>query len=242
MRMTSLRALGRSSRRAAAVTLALSALGGACNLNDDYYPPSTGFGGAPGSFLDAGSRSEPSHACDDPQEGASCYAAKSPYAVCETKLHANQACNVWLRCDDDTWSADPALKQDCPTDCPSTYVADLPDGCSAPNAGALICEYPEGTCGCAPVRPDRPSSPDGGADGGEDVEDAGVVDGGGDAGPTVYEWKCVTAEPGCPRTRPRVGAPCTRPINCDYGNCVFEDGVVMTCTGVWHVRTPSCNR
>lgn len=240
MRMTSLRALGRSSRRAAAVTLTTSALAGACNLNDEYYP-SPGFGGGGGSFLDAGSRSEPSHACDDPQEGTSCSAIGSRYATCETKLHANQACNARLHCDH-AWSAEPARKQDCPTDCPSTYVADLPDGCSAPNADALICEYPEGTCGCAPVRPDRPSSPDGGADGGEDVEDAGEVDGGGDAGSTVYEWKCVTAEPGCPRTRPRAGAPCTRRIDCDYGSCVFEDGVVMTCTGEWSIRTPACNR
>ncbi len=238
MRVSSLRALGCSSRRAAAVVLTISALVGACNLSNDYYP-SPGFGGAPGSFFDAGSRSEPSHACDDPEEGASCYGVDPRSNLCETKVHANEACNARLRCDDYAWSAEPAVKRDCPTDCPSTYVTDLPDGCSAPNAGALLCEYPEGTCGCAPV---RPGHADGGADGGEDVEDAGGLDGGGDGGPTVYEWKCVTAEPGCPKTRPRAGAPCARRIECDYGSCVFEDGVAMACTGVWSVESRWCDR
>ena len=60
-----------------------------------------------------------------------------------------------------------------------------------------------------------------------------------DAG-KLYEWRCIHADQdaGCPRKRPRIGAECVRPLSCDYGTCVFEDGVVMDCySGYWAKAT-----
>jgi len=133
------------------------------------------------------------------------------------------------------WQAVPAERDACADTCPSAYVTELPDGCAIPNAGTLLCEYPEGTCGCAPIRPIEPDM-DGG-DGGQDL-DAGDVDAGDvDAGPTVYEWRCITPEAGCPRTRPAIGTECVRPMRCDYGDCLFEDGVTMRCySGHWQAE------
>ena len=50
-----------------------------------------------------------------------------------------------------------------------------------------------------------------------------------DGGPTEYVWRCVKPAPDCPRTRPSNNDDCVLPMTCDYGDCVFEDGVTMRC-------------
>lgn len=176
--------------------------------------------------------------CEGATENQSC----TLNVTCEDKKLANPACNGQLRCDNlYTWSRTEADTLECATECPAAYVEQLPDGCTIPLAGTLICEYPEGTCGCAPVRPD------GGA---EDAGDAGKSDAGksdgGDAGEedtTVYEWRCVKPEAGCPRIRPREGDECVKPMTCDYGDCVFNDGVSMHCySRRWVTQRTSCHQ
>lgn len=222
----------RAFRWTVLTAIAISSLVVACDLGDDLlFPPTPGFGGT-GAFFDAGSRSNPKSACDDITEGARCFASQA--TACEAKEHANLACNSVMRCSASAWRRTPPERDECAAECPSAYVAERPDACAFPNAGTLVCEYPEGTCGCAPVRPVKPDAGDG-ADGGDDSTDAGETDAGeADAGPVVYEWRCVTPEAGCPRTRPAVGTECVRPMSCDYGDCVFEDGVRMRCySGDW---------
>jgi hypothetical protein len=209
---------------------ASSALLLACNLGDDYYPSSGGFGGVPGRAtpFDAGSADTPG-ACDQADEGSSCFnfsPSENISASCEHKKLANPACNATLRCLGNEWTRAAPERSLCATECPTAYVAEMPDGgCAIPNAGTLICEYPEGTCGCAPIRAVDPDAGEGGA--GEPDEDAGESD--ADAGPTVYEWRCVTPAAGCPRTRPRIGDDCVLPMSCDYGDCLFDDGVTLGC-------------
>ncbi|MBX3207476.1 MAG: hypothetical protein KF764_20680 [Labilithrix sp.] len=223
-------------RRAGLTAAAASALVAACNLGDDSS--FGGFGGGPRSFMDAGTAATPPGPCDNARTGASC---SDSQLVCEQQDGPNPACNPHVRCNVYAWQLEPPEKLLCASDCPSAYVEDLPDGCAAANAGTLMCAYPEGTCGCAPVLPD---ALDGGADGGQDGDDADESDAGDvDAAPRVYTWKCVTPEVGCPRTRPSAGAPCVRPLVCDYGDCLFEDGVTMHCySGRWTVQRQACDR
>jgi len=233
MRMTTIRGL-------AGAALATSSLVIACDLGNDFSFVRPGFPGARGAAVDAGSVREPPDPCDV-AEGERCSFSKTD--VCETKEHANPACNESLHCDNDRWRRRPAERSTCAIDCPSQYVDDLPDACAAPNAGTLMCEYPEGTCGCAPIHPLDADAGDGGdeSDAGEHGE--GTPDGGDvDAGPTLYEWTCVPAARGCPRTRPRAGSACVRPMTCDYGACLFEDGVAMDCDGGTWQPQPRCER
>ncbi|MDF2691952.1 MAG: hypothetical protein K0S65_335 [Labilithrix sp.] len=210
---------------------ASSALLLACNLGDDYYPSPGGFGGIPGRgpVFDAGSADTP-RTCDGAREGSACFNSSTRASFtgsCEDKKLANPACNATLRCLGNEWTRGVPQRSACATGCPAAYVAEMPDGsCAIPRANTLICEYPEGTCGCAPVRAVDWDAGDGGS--GEPDEDAGESDA-GDAGPTAYEWRCVTPAAGCPRKRPRIGDDCVLPMSCDYGDCLFDDGVTMHC-------------
>jgi len=229
-------------------TIATSSIVVACNLGDGAYFSGGGFAGSSGAVFDAGSSAFARSTCDEITEGVAC--ATSEIDTCETKVHANLACNRALRCTSSRrWSSTAPERDACASDCPSAFVADPPDACAIPNAGTLICEYPEGTCGCAPVRPvehDAGDAGDAGAGtgtGGPGAEDAGEFDGGDvDAGPTTYEWRCVTPEAGCPRTRPPVGTACVRPMACDYGDCLFDDGVTMHCYSRHWVSEKRCSR
>lgn len=227
--------------------------------NDDYYPTYYGgstsgfFGGSSGVSSSSGGkyfRDSGPEICETAKENDSCYGTRAS-TFCEQGESANANCNAHLVCGDDTWSKDPPQRAICaPTSaCPSTYTETVPDElCKRPDAISLLCEYDEGTCGCAPVggvdrgATDFPAKKDAGAkdaggDASSDAGDAGAKDAGkADAGPRTYEWKCVQPDrdAGCPRRRPREGIDCVRPINCDYGFCVFEDGYRMDCySGSW---------
>jgi hypothetical protein len=54
-------------------------------------------------------------------------------------------------------------------------------------------------------------------------------------------WKCVSAEEECPKARPHVGAPCVRPMTCDYGSCLFEGNAMECELGFWETSSVSCD-
>jgi hypothetical protein len=206
----------------------------------DIPVSSGGFGGVAATETTARTTTPlPEGPCNETAAvGESCSSASE--RSCEQKTHANYACNGTLFCDGSRWSHDnEPEKTECALDCPTAFIEDLPDACAAPNSGTLICEYPRGTCGCASIR--NLKGRDAG-DGGDAGEDAGDVDE-SDAGPTAYVWTCVTPDAGCPRTRPQAGTTCVRPLTCAYGDCLFEDGVSMSCSGgTWKASVKRCDR
>jgi hypothetical protein len=237
--------------RCARIAIGLALMVGpilACNNDDEYYPY---YGGGPISGTSGGFGSSSSTSgyaidggkelCETVTEGISCYSGGITATTCEQGASANASCNPHLFCNDEhVWEKEPPQRAVCAgaAVCPATYTASAPDDlCKRPDAIGLLCEYDEGTCGCAPVggidrsRPGFPKK-----DAGEN--DASAADAGtaSDAGPRTYEWKCIQADrdAGCPRRRPREGIDCVRPLNCDYGYCVFEDGLRMDCyQGSW---------
>lgn len=221
-----------------------------CNDDDTYYPyytpPAFGGGSTTSSsgyyYGDAGGGAE---LCETVAEGVSCYTTRIT-ASCEQGVGANANCKPRLTCSDGVWTKEKPQRAVCaPTSaCPVTYTETVADDlCKRPDAISLLCEYDEGTCGCAPVDGVvKKTSPRDAGDAG-DADASAPADAGskGDAGPRTYEWKCVHTnhDAGCPRRRPREGIDCVRPLNCDYGYCVFEDGYRMDCyQGSW-VRDPS---
>ncbi len=215
-------------------------LAAACD-SDKFYP-STGARGFPGSSstpADAGSTTPREIAPSPCEEAMPTYACEyqGPQA-CELGDAANVRCNDVLSCVGYRWRPADAGPP-CTTACPAAFTFDEPDGaCSAETASTLLCEYPEGMCGCARASRLVDASTD--ADAAGDDPDAGDA---GDAGP--YVWTCIQAkeQEGCPRTRPRLGARCVRRVTCDYGSCVFDDGIVVECRGstsesFWSQGTP----
>lgn len=195
----------------------------ACD-SDKFYPStgSRGFAPAPVPF-DAGSSRpvevEPSP-CEEAQATYACDYGGPP--ACELGDAANVRCNAVLTCVGTNWRLDDAGPP-CATACPAAFALDAADGaCSGDDAPTRLCEYPEGLCGC--VHPSRIG--DASIDG-----DAGDESDAGDAGP--YVWTCVPSkhQDGCPRTRPRLGDRCVRKVTCDYGSCVFDDGILVECRG-----------
>lgn len=227
-------------------------IGPIIGCKDDYYDYPYGVGGGFGGGTSSGAVYRPdasSELCDNVSEGTDCYRSFDD-ARCEKGEHPNGNCNPHLGCNDDSvWEWLPPPRAVCaPTSaCPAAYTESAPDDlCQRPDAISLLCEYDEGTCGCAPVR--RPATDD---DAGEDADadadagadaDASDADAGAtDAGSRAYEWRCVhpDRDAGCPRRRPREGFACVRPMTCDYGDCVFEDGYRMDCSNRIWVRDPS---
>jgi hypothetical protein len=192
----------------------------ACSDGDfEVVPPASGRASPLDSGANARPATEPTPPCEAAVVGAAC---PNDPVVCETGDHANPACNARIRCSGITWKNDTSAAS-CAEGCPTAPAFDLPDACAAPNASSLRCEYADDrtTCGCAPARD-------------SDAGDAG--DGGG----STYVWKCVQASAGCPATRPHVGAPCVRPMTCDYGTCFFDEAPVMRCTGgFWELDPPA---
>jgi hypothetical protein len=167
---------------------------------------------------------------------------------CEIGEHPNPLCNLEIVCTS-TWEVEHDAAT-CEDECPADLVLEREGACDIPNAKTLRCEYPDQgyTCGCAPVYTD-PDAGDAGP--GEPADDAGEIGDGGieEPGriPATYVWRCVQPAPGCPRVRPRFGLQCVRPMTCDYGGCVFEDGwragLSVECSGgFWKKmeRTPEC--
>jgi hypothetical protein len=202
----------------------------ACNLSDPFngIDSSGGFGGG-GPSSSSGSSVPPGSTrtfpCDHAAEGGTC----SIDTTCEVGDAANPACNAQLTCTGLYQWEDPGRQHEtCATDCPGAFSPTAPEAtCRQPLSYTLICEYEEGTCGCAPVLPDG-----GLAD--ADASDADAEAGGDadfDAASLTYAWTCVKPAAGCPHRRPRIGAPCVRPMTCDYGACVFMDGIAVTCNG-----------
>ncbi len=210
----------------------------ACD-SDKFYPStgSRGFAPAPVPF-DAGNSKPaevPPSPCEAAQAGSVC--TYSGPQSCERGDAANVGCNEVLTCTSAEWRR--GVGRTCATTCPSTF-GDAPDGaCEEPaTAPSVLCEYPEGLCGCVHSSRIGDASTDG---------DAGDDDG-GDAGP--YVWTCVPAkhQDGCPRARPRLGDRCVRKVTCDYGSCVFDDGILVECRGAteafWERATakPECQQ
>lgn len=235
-----------------------------CHEDDFGFASSGGFGGSSGStrgFVDAASPAEP---CDKAKTNVTC--SLSSAKKCEIGTSANPRCNTRFTCNFQWDEDEDDHRLACPgaDACPAEYTHSAADRCAQPDAISLICEYEQGTCGCAPVGgvttcpnqgdDDDDDDDDAGVDAGVDDADAGDADApdadmpdadadapdaaATDAGPRTYEWKCVTPAPGCPHTRPREGLRCVRPITCDYGYGVFEDGVVMSCNNGFWVRNP----
>lgn len=249
----------RQVRRAAYASLGVAfALIVGCYDDDDY---GYGFGGSSGvsssGFFDSGVPARAS-LCDEIQKNESCSKGQGS---CERGSSASYACNAHLRCEQQSWQYEAAERADCRTDCPTAYTQTF-DGCEGPNAGSLLCEYDQGTCGCAPVYEPVDAGADAGVDDDAgDPEDAGEIP---DAEPrpdagrpraSRYEWRCVKPKASdedeeagrlCPRLRPREGEECVRPMTCDYGACVFEDGYRMGCyAGSWGrdiSRSTQCDR
>lgn len=231
--------------RAGSAAVAACALLAACNFGSDIsFGSGGGFSGGSSSGTVPGEPTPPGP-CESAQVGSGCGRSS---LVCEQPGSANAACNAHVSCDGEVWQVEPPVEPACATECPKAYVDELPDGCAVENADTLLCAYPEGTCGCVPVFADAPDAGPADAgdadDAGEGYEDAGHSDA-GDSGPAprAYTWKCVTPEAGCPRTRPLTGAQCVRPLSCDYGACLFEDGVRMRCySGRWSVEERACDQ
>ncbi len=226
----------------------------ACNLDGDDLRPfgSSGSFGGTGGFFDAGGPVSAPEICASAALAAPC----SPSMVCEIGEHPNPACNSILTCSAGRgrWEEDHSALPCDEDECPGAFVEQRDGGCDGPHAPTLRCAYPEHgyTCGCAPVFTDLE---DGGTDAGEGFEDAGgISDAGADADggslgriPAGYRWTCVKPESGCPRTRPPIGARCVLPMDCDYGQCVFEDktnmgGLHLECAarGQWRIAPSRC--
>jgi len=240
--------------------IAVTAVIAGCT-NDSFEDFGGGFATA-GSVSSSASSSgdsgdfTPVSACDGIRIGQACYALTPTggSVTCEIGTSANSACNPFLTCTNGHWEqvdTTPArTPSQCAFTCPSAFTEVGPPGiCDGPTAIATICEFPEGTCGCAPVDGVDTSCPaihdpgDAGGEGGtSDGGDAGVTSA-GDAGTKKYEWRCVKPRPTdadagvkCPHVRPREGRECVvRGLpDCDYGFADFEDGVRMGCdTNGW---------
>jgi hypothetical protein len=224
--------------------------GTACNL-DGKYDSSGGFGssgftsGTSGrGFFDAQTPSARSSVCDNAVLYGACGSISSSSSSsssgtssgqnvtrsdeCELGDDPNPVCNTRLECQSQKWiPIDPPVA--CTHNCPDSLLLDRDGGCEGPDAKTLRCEYPDEayTCGCAPFYTDGGVA-DGGTSG-NPVGDSGTkVDGGKPPKPgripAGYKWTCVKPAAGCPRERPRLGAACVKPLSCDYGRCVFEDG------------------
>lgn len=173
-------------------------------------------------------------ACSQIKAGDGCGYNDDPSTPCEVSAFANYRCNYELACNTSHVWQQVGAKAGCApvSACPAAYTETNPDGCTIAQSSSLICEYDEGTCGCALV--DDVQDADAGADADASMPDASAH----------YEWRCVQADhdAGCPRKRPRSGTECVRPIMCDYGACVFEDGVEMDCySGFWAVNATGSN-
>jgi hypothetical protein len=144
-----------------------------------------------------------------------------------------------VRCDRGVWK-DASAAAACETTCPEAYAPEAPDACARTNAATLRCEYEEEgyTCGCAVPGAGPDAATDAAVDTGDGGDGSALAD-----GAVAYVWKCVQAEAGCPRTRPHYGAPCVRPMTCDYGDCLFGSSLRMTCSGgFWETYDGSCPR
>jgi hypothetical protein len=227
----------------AIVTIGIAAA--ACNLDGKYDATggfsSSGFtsGTSGRGFFDAETPSARSSICDTAVVGGNCNIFSSASSSsgasgtssssgsftqsdeCEIGDDPNPACNTRLECQSQRWVAiDPPAA--CTHNCPGSLILERDGGCEGADAPTLRCEYPDEayTCGCAPFYTDA-----GVPDAGKPL-DAGKTDGGKKPGriPAGYKWACVKPADGCPRERPRLGAACVKPLSCDYGRCLFEDG------------------
>lgn len=217
---------------------------------DPYpYGGSPSFGGT--TATDAGGPiAIPPSACEFVHEGEYCYEA-AEQAGCERRTSANIHCNTVIACENYVRVLEVPLNPACATACPSAFTEVAPDACAQAHADTLICEYESGTCGCVPVgssldggvHPDvdadagTTSEADAGADAGDDAGDDA-----GEAPHVTYEWRCIKPVTGCPRVRPTEGDTCVRPMTCNYGDCLFPDGVQMKCEGGAWAAYATCPR
>lgn len=219
----------------------VAALAAACD-SESFYGTGGGAGFVPGGTgrFDSGAGTRPvtPSPCDEAAPGDTCeYATSVAPQECELGDAANIACNVILTCNTYEWRLADAIAPSCDGVCPVAFTPEAPDGaCEGAGAPSLLCAYPEGTCGCARVsRIDAGVIADAGddLDGGDaDVDDAGEdAASGEDAG--AYAWTCIQANraAGCPRERPSLGSRCVRDMRCDYGACLFDNGIAVRCRG-----------
>jgi len=157
-----------------------------------------------------------------PLDNTFCSAATTvceyPSGVFGTTESIDSRCNTIVKCIDNAWTTQ--REGQCPLDaCPKTR-ADLVEGgpCTLP-AGInveLLCDYPEGACGC--------------------------TEGTGTGVKHALTWVCIPPQTACGDHRPRVGQSCVDASPCEYGACVFANGVRMFCeSSVWTVGESTCN-
>jgi hypothetical protein len=160
-----------------------------------------------------------------PTSGASC---PNTAVECEYGTNFDLQCDVLAQCygnvnSTGTWM----LTEPTPSSC-SNPDPGVGPGCPANFAAAkmggvctsvgLVCDFPEGRCGCAAPQNGDPLPP------------------GFDAAPPPATWACAGPPGnGCPTERPRVGALCSDPnATCFYGACGVPGSSLISCVfGTW---------
>jgi hypothetical protein len=134
--------------------------------------------------------------------------------VCEYGLGAVASCDTLATCTGGLWGVSPPVSCVSSEACPSTEPAD--QSTCATYVNGTICDYtitqgsPEVRCACES----------------------------GDT--TLQTWHCPKPiDPDCPAIRPRLGAPCSSSLTCNYGDCgAVPGGAAETCSGgIWVADT-----
>ncbi len=137
--------------------------------------------------------------------------------VCEIGKSASPECNGRARCVGGVWIDDPPAEAACAHSACGLDPEGL-RGSICPAGVGIVCAFARTTCGCARVSDAGSSAPGNG----------------------VYQ--CVTTPAPCPYTRPPLGSACVTDITCDYGACMFEDGLRERCVGgAWQLVPTSCH-
>jgi hypothetical protein len=195
-------------------TLATGSDGGTSQGDDDEVDASTT------QHFDAGNdpdTSVPPNGCptSPPANGSPCAYAS---LVCEYGTSPHIVCNDLVTCQNGVWtypSPTPGpLSSFCMIDpmCPAAFNAP-PTASTCVNDPDIVCDYPQGSCGCYP----------------------GFYD--PDAGDPSAGWMCESPSPTtCSEVRPHLGTPCADTDQmCSYAACIDEGGDFQQCAsnGVW---------
>jgi hypothetical protein len=180
-------------------------------------------------FIDAGSAIFPQDTvprCPDerPRENSRCSPAGS---TCEYGPSPDRECNDILACSGmpQSWESRPSdlcFASICPVAADVASLEGKPCELEiAADAGPItdndeaVCNMTDGVCACT-TGPNAASKHE-------------------------RKWVCVRPLSVCPTNRPRLGAPCSGGLWCDYGSCLFKRGLTMECSnGLWLTGGESC--
>ncbi len=175
--------------------------------------------GAPDAAVDVGSSWSPWCPEDAPEVDASCVTALGWSQSCEyAYTWWSVSCAQVVECEQGTWKQAPPTFGACPPE-------PAPNGSACPDSAALV----KGPCAPAGVTCDYLQ---------------GIACTCADDGDGGTAWSCLP-EPGCPITRPRLGAACGDPdAATPYGGqqCTYERcGLAVVCAnGAWQPTIPPC--